>query len=259
MRKSTPAVAARLQGPAVRFGDVWRLGRHILVCGDATDRRSVRRAFAGATPQLMVTDPPYGVKYDPSWRVKVGKGGANPALGAFANDDVVDWRRAWSLYAGDVAYVWHGSKHATAVATSLMASGFEIRAQIIWDKTRLVISRGHYHWRHEPCWYAVRKGKTAHWAGDRKQTTVWPIPHRRSETGHAAQKPIACMQRPIENHTRPLDAVYDPFIGSGSTLVAAELSGRACHGIEIEPTYVSLAIARWQQLTGNRARLASRR
>lgn len=259
MREITPAEAGPRRKVNVRRGDVWRLGRHRLVCGDATEIKDVRHALAGAKPLLMVTDPPYGVDYDPTWRKDLKGGNQAGAFGKVTNDHVADWRRAWVLFPGDVAYVWHGGKHAAAVANGLMASGFVIRAQIVWDKTRLVISRGHYHWRHEACWYAVRKGRTAHWAGDRKQTTVWPIPHRRSESGHAAQKPIECMRRPIINHSRPGDVVYDPFLGSGTTILAAEMTGRACRGIEIAPTYVALAIARWEELTGKRARLISRR
>ncbi len=151
--------------------------------------------------------------------------------------------------------MWHSSLHASTVDASLATCGFRIRSQIIWDKGRLIISRGHYHWRHEPCWYAVRKGATASWSGDRRQCTVWPIPHRRSETGHSAQKPVACMQRPMENHSKRGDAVYDPFLGSGTTIIAAESIGRRCCGIEIEPAYVDVAIARWEALTGRAARL----
>ncbi len=114
-------------------------------------------------------------------------------------------------------------------------------------------SRGHYHWRHEPCWYAVRKGRTASWNGDRKQCSLWQIPHRRSETGHGAQKPLLCMQRPIDNHSVAGDVVYDPFVGSGTTIIAAELTGRVCRAIELEPRYVDVAIARWEAHTGKQA------
>jgi DNA modification methylase len=130
-----------------------------------------------------------------------------------------------------------------------------IRSQIIWDKTRLVVSRGDYHWRHEPAWYAVRKGKTGHWAGDRKQTTIWEIPHAKSETGHGTEKPVACMQRPIENNSSTGQAIYDPFCGSGTTIIAAEITGRVCHGIELSPIYVDVAIKRWQAFTGQVATL----
>jgi DNA modification methylase len=136
---------------------------------------------------------------------------------------------------GRVAYVWHGALHAALVAESLEAAGFGIRAQIIWDKTRLVIGRGDYHWQHEPCWYAVRKGRTGHWAGDRRQTTVWPIAHQKSETGHGTQKPVECMKRPLENNSSAGQAVYEPFCGSGTTIITAEMTGGSCHAVELSP------------------------
>ena len=166
------------------------------------------------------------------------------------NDDRADWREAWALFPGDVAYVWHGALHASTVAASLEASGFAVRSQIIWDKTRLVIGRGDYHWQHEPAYYAVRKGRKGHWAGDRKQTTVWAIPHRKSPTGHGTEKPVECMRRPIENNSSPGQAVYEPFSGSGTTIIAAEMTGRSCHAIELDPVYVDVAVTRWQEFTG---------
>ena len=125
----------------------------------------------------------------------------------------------------------------------------------MWAKPRFVISRGDYHWQHEPCWYAVRKGKTGHWAGDRAQTTLWQITHQKSETGHSTQKPVECMRRPIENNSQPGDAVYDPFSGSGTTIISAEMTGRCCHAIEIAPAYVDVAVTRWQEFTGAQATL----
>ena len=241
--------------PVSVLGDVWLLGKHRLVCGDCTDADTVAEAFNGVVPHLMVTDPPYGVEYDPAWRQRLELNGRGAAMGRVMNDDRADWREAWALFPGDVAYVWHGGLHAGTVAASLEAAGFVIRSQIIWDKTRLVISRGDYHWRHEPAWYAVRKGKAGHWGGDRKQTTVWQIPHTKSDTGHGTQKPVECMKRPIENNSSPGQAVYEPFCGSGTTIIAAEMTGRTCHAIELDPPYVDVAVTRWQQFTGHDARL----
>lgn len=235
--------------PVSVLGDLWILGRHRLICGDCTDADTVARALDGVVPHLMVTDPPYGVNYKPSWRERFRTGGVL-AAGEVMNDDRADWREAWSLFHGDVAYVWHGALHAALVAESLASAGFDIRAQIVWNKTRLVIGRGDYHWQHEPAWYAVRRGKTGHWSGDRKQTTVWDIPHLKSETGHGTQKPVDCMKRPIENNSSPGQAVYEPFSGSGTTLIAAEMTGRRCHAIELDPGYVDVAVRRWQDFTG---------
>ena len=238
--------------PVSRLGDSWLLGRHRLVCGDSTDAATVARALAGVRPHLMVTDPPYGVGYDPAWRNRAGLGNT-ARVGKVENDDRADWREAWALFPGDVAYVWHGALHASTVAASLDACGFAIRAQVIWAKDRLVLGRGHYHWQHEPCWYAVRG--QGHWAGDRKQTTLWQIASRAqdAETVHGTQKPVECMRRPMENNSSPGQAVYEPFSGSGTTLIAAETSGRSCHAVELSPAYVDVAVLRWQAFTGQQA------
>jgi DNA modification methylase len=525
-------------------GDVWLLGGHRIICGSSTDKDTVAAVLAGAKPHLMVTDPPYGVNYDPEWREKAGVGGPGIAKGKVLNDDKADWREAWALFPGDVAYVWHAGLFAGTVAESLQATGFKLRSQIMWDKGQLVLSRGDYHWQHEPCqpagtmiskvvkegrlressvieqvpietlkagdkvvsfgnakvfrrgreitrvgsrkysgnlhslkvgerttrataehqftvrfnpqtpkagllylmrrgerwrigvcgmfnsrgfglavrvsqemadeawiisafadlkaariaeqaascvygiptthwetgrsastaqsrtkaeidaiyqrigvarvqegaqrlmmdhglsadhplitagiagsfsrkasrvvracnlvpgimqvpvptkgedfqweaidrvdfeavdglevwsmdvdqdhhyvadgivthncWYAVREGKTGHWAGDRKQTTVWQIPKpSRSETGHGTQKPVDCMRRPIENNSEPGDAIYEPFSGSGTTIMAAELTGRVCFAVELNPIYVDVAVRRWQEYTGREAVLES--
>ena len=240
--------------PVTRPGDLWILGNHRLLCGDSTVATDVERVLAGVTPLLMVTDPPYGVEYDPSWRNKA-LGRATTRTGKVLNDDKADWREVWALFPGDVAYVWHGALHATTVADSLIACGFNIRSQIIWAKDRLILSRGDYHWQHEPCWYAVRAKGKGHWAGDRKQTTLWHITSRDqdAETVHGTQKPVECMRRPILNNSSPGQAIYEPFMGSGTTLIAAETTGRTCLGIELNPAYVDVAVERWQNLTGGAA------
>ena len=240
--------------PVSVAGDLWQLGRHRLICGDSTCAADVERVLNGVKPHLLVSDPPFGVNYNPAWRQKLSEG-AVLAKGKVLNDDRADWREAWALFPGDVIYIWHAALQSAAFLASLEASGFGIRAQIIWDKTRLVIGRGDYHWQHEPCWYAVRKGCKGHWAGDRKQTTVWAIPHRKSETGHGTQKPVECMRRPIENNSSIGQAVYEPFCGSGTTIIAAEMTGRICHAIELDPAYVDVAIKRWQAFTGRAAML----
>ena len=530
------------ESPISRAGDLWILGPHRLLCGDSTIATDVDRLLGNVKPLLMVTDPPYGVEYDPGWRNKAGAA-ATKRTGKVLNDDRADWREAWALFPGDVAYVWHGALHAATVAESLEISGFTIRSQIIWAKDRLVLSRGDYHWQHEPCqpagtmvqkvidrgagsqpaaivevpietlqvgdfvvsynsyesvvrrrgrqitrygerqfdgfmhtisaagratratpehrfsvrlnqdaadkqvvylmrrgdwwrvgrvglfnsrgfglatrladnmgeeawivsvhdtvveaqcaeqvlscrygiptthwevdawakdpdrvrsqamiagmyaslnlsaltaratlllrdhrlerdhpfitggerlnfsrratrlirccnvfakimqiprptvgddftwvtvtgndatpfsgsvysmdvekdqhyvadglithncWYAVRKSGKGHWEGDRKQTTLWHIANKDQDakTVHGTQKPVECMRRPILNNSSPGQAIYEPFMGSGTTLIAAETTGRVCYGTELNPAYVDVAIERWQNFTGQTA------
>ncbi len=206
----------------------------------------------------MVTDPPYGVEYDANWRNEAMRADGTPiagcAVGKVINDDRADWREAWALFPGEVAYVWHAGIFSPTVADSLVACGFELRTLIVWGKNNLVIGRGHYHPKHEPCWYAVRKGGTGHWQGDRKQTTLWSIDKpTKSETGHSTQKPIECMRIPIENNSKAGDEIYEPFSGSGTTIIAAEQTARICYAMELSPAYVDVAVRRWQQYTGKRA------
>jgi DNA modification methylase len=262
--------------PVTVPGDLWLLGPHRLFCGDATSAGAVAVALAGVAPHLMVTDPPYGVEYDPAWRMRAGVSGPTNKMGIVTNDDRADWRAAWALFPGDVAYVWHAAgKHAAEVQASLEATGLEMVSQIIWAKDRLVLSRGDYHWQHEPCWYAVRGGKVHHWVGERDKTTLWRIavqsgkPYRRparqettlweidarddSGHGHGTQKPVECMRRPIENNSMVGEAVYDPFVGSGTTIIAAETMGRVCHALELDPLYCDIAVRRWENFTGKKA------
>lgn len=235
-----------------RQGDIWLLGPHRIGCGDCTDAVLVSAVMGDGLPELMVTDPPYGVEYDPAWRHKRGVNNS-ARKGKIQNDNIADWTPAWNLFPGEIAYVWHGALRSTIVAQSLFDAGFTIRAQIIWAKERLVMSQGDYHWQHEPCWYAVRK--RGHWTGDRKQSTLWTIGSggQDAETRHATQKPVECMRRPILNNSSTGQAVYEPFLGSGTTLIAAQSCERVCLAIEIDPLFVDLAIRRWQAFTGEKA------
>ena len=243
--------------PVTRSGDLWILGEHRLFCGDATSAVGVARLLHDATPHLMVTDPPYGVSYDPAWRNRAGVS-ATGRTGVVSNDHRSDWREAWALFPGDVAYIWHAAVHARAVMESLEATDFVIRSQIVWAKSRFVLGRGDYHWQHEPCLYVVRKGGTGHWQGARDQSTLWSIATRENEiedpeTVHSTQKPVECMRRPILNNSAPGDAIYEPFSGSGTTIIAAEMTARRCLAMEIDPAYCDVALLRWQLLTGRRA------
>lgn len=273
--------------PKTKVGDLIVLGRHRLLCGNSTCAKDVTRLLGGESPQIMVTDPPYGVEYDAAWRNRVGL--SNSAqVGKVANDDRASWAAAWNHFRGAIAYVWHAGLNAGVVERSLEVVGLEPRAQIIWVKRRFAISRGAYHWRHEACSYAIRKGAKARWVGGRKQdtvwadivdqfdthesrdlfacqvsrdsvyafgaaaTTVWEMPNDAAVGGgHSTQKPIEAMARPMRNHD--VETVYDPFLGTGTTLVAAEQEGRRCFGLELDPAYCDVIVRRWETLTGLKA------
>ena len=233
----------------VKEGQVWSLGEHRLLCGDSTKPEDVARCLGGVAPLLMVTDPPYGVEYDASWQADAGANNSKLKMGTVENDDIADWTPAWRLFAGDVAYVYHAGVMASTVQASLEACKFKIRSQIIWAKDRMALSRGDYHWQHEPCWYAVRDGKSGHRNKDRTQTTLWTIPARDDAGhGHGTQKPVECMARPIRNHDS--EHVYDPFSGSGTTIIACEQLNRKCLAIELSPGYVGVTLQRYLDAMG---------
>lgn len=234
-------------------GDLFEIGEHRLLCGSSTEADAVAKLLNGKEPYLMVTDPPYGVKYDPTWRHRAGIIDSG-RVGKVQNDDNADWYDAWVLSPSKVAYVWHASLFTATVMDSLERAGFEHRNQIIWNKSQMVFGQGHYHWKHEPCWYVVKKGSKGNWAGDRKQTTVWEIDgilkaSKQDEANaaqvHGTQKPVECMSRPISNHDGD---VYDPFLGSGTTMVAAHQLNRKCYGMEIDPKYCQVIIDRMLKL-----------
>lgn len=247
--------------PISRSGDIWRLGNHRLMCGDSTSADDVAALLGDRVPNLMVTDPPYGVDYDANWRNEAAAKGqlgyGARAVTVVQNDNRADWSAAWKLFPGNVAYCWHSDRFSFEVQQSLREAGFEIVNQIIWAKSRFVISRGDYHSQHEAAIYCVRKGRKHGWRGDRSQTTLWTIDHQKSETGHSTQKPVECMRRPIQNNSRAGDWVYEPFSGSGTTIIAAEMENRNCLAMEIWPGFVDIAVQRWQGFTEDEAVLES--
>ncbi len=246
------AVPETPTNPVTQSGDLYLLGRHRLLCGDSTNAIDVAKLLDGVVPTLMVTDPPYGVEYDPHWRMDAGINKNIARMGAVPNDHRADWTAAWQLFPGDIAYVYHAGIFASTVQQSLERAGFAIRAQIIWAKDRMALSRGDYHWQHEPCWYAVREGATGRRTHDRTQTTLWSIPARDDAGhGHGTQKPVECMERAVRNHLA--DMIYEPFAGSGTTVIASERTGRACMAMEIDPGYCDVVVRRWEDFTGKKA------
>jgi DNA modification methylase len=284
----TPAV------PVSKLGDIWLLGPHRLICGSCTDAASVARLLDGAQPALMITDPPYGISLDMEWRDRAGLNGGVPGSKrtkltkeytkthntapaeasymkhkrgeghtetTISGDTIADWSGAFELVPSiQVAYVWHASLYTREVLNGLERIGFLYPQQIIWNKGRVVLTRTHYWYQHEPCWY-VRK-KNAPWYGKAgKNSTIWDAESPKFLMGssdedkfdHPTQKPVELMRKSVLNHTKPGELVYEPFGGSGTTLAACELTGRVCLCSEIEPKYVDVIVARWEKLSGLKA------
>jgi DNA modification methylase len=283
-----PAVATS------RAGDLWLCGEHRVLCGDSTSTEAVARLLGERKPLLMVTDPPYGIELDSEWRDRAGlntapgqkrsaaskaAAKANPQYAAepsymkhrteghtettISGDTRADWSEAFELVPSlQIAYVWHASKFTREVLNGLLRIGFEHHQQIIWDKTRTVLTRTLYWFQHEPCWF-VRK-KNAPWYGKAgENSTIWASPSPKFIMGgsdedkydHPTQKPVELMRRPILNHLMRGELVYEPFLGSGTTLAAAELTERICCGMELDPKYVDVIVQRWQTISGKKAKL----
>jgi len=274
------------EDPYVKPGELYVLGDHRLLCGDATSPDDVARLLAGDVPTILTTDPPYGVSLDPTWRDSVynqlgpaerpymkvrrkmrGDGAADHRTAGHRNvtvsgDTRADWSEAFALVPSlTVGYVWHADTHALEVGQGLLRIGFEIVCHVIWDKGQFTMGRSWYHWEHEPCWVIRKPGETHLFSGSRDQSTIWRAPSPKKVMGgsteekfdHPAQKPVLLSEIPIRNHA---GHAYDPFLGSGTTLIAAETLGRRCYGMEIDPKYVQVAIERWQNFTGRTAERA---
>ncbi len=264
------------ENPASRAGDVWLCGKHRILCGDATSPEAVTRLLGERKPRLMITDPPYGIELDSEWRDRAGLNGCGPAEASYmkhrtqghnettiSGDTRADWSEAFELVPSlEAAYVWHASKFTREVLDGLLRIGFVHHQQIIWNKGRTVLTRSLYWFQHEPCWF-VRK-KNAPWFGKAgENSTVWDSPSPKFIMGgskeekfdHPTQKPVELMRRPILNHTKRGELIYDPFLGSGTTLAASQATDRVCYGIELDPKYVDVTVLRWQTQSGKKATL----
>jgi DNA modification methylase len=280
------------RAPRTKSGDLWALGDHRLLCGDATSSADVYRLLDGAEPKLLTTDPPYGVSLDGSWRDGVYNGlgpaektymrfsgqpdedDATPSPGGargrtrghrnttLSGDTRVDWSEAFALVPSlQVGYVWHAGVHADEVATGLKAIGFEIVAQVIWDKGLFAMGRSWYHWSHEPCWVVRKKGAKVPFRGSRDQATIWRVPSPKMIMGgsaeprldHPTHKALLLFETPIRNHLRAGEGLYEPFCGSGTALIAAERTGTQCYAMEIDPIYVEVALRRFERFSGQAA------
>jgi len=263
--------------PVSRPGDLYLLGGesgHRVLCGDSTNAEDVSRLLDGATPGLLVTDPPYGVSLDMEWRDRAGLNQLGPAEASYmqrkeghqnttiSGDDKADWSHAFELVPSlQVAYVWHASAHTIEVGLGLRRIGFDLRQHLLWLKPHFVLSRTHYHFQSEPAWYSVRNGATAKWIGSRDQSNVWSAPSPKmlmnpggaaeEKQDHPTQKPLLCMERPVANHDFP--EVYEPFGGSGTTVIACERMKRRAYVMEIDARYVDVIVQRWERFSGKQA------
>jgi len=238
--------------PVTRRGDLWLLGNHRLLCGDATNPADVKRVMDGAIADIVFTDPPYGVDY-------VGK--TKDAL-TIQNDNlgfegtrslVADALRVaiGSLAAGAPFYICSpAGDMELAFRLALIDAGLQLRQQLVWVKDQFVLGRQDYHWRHEAILYGWKQGAAHPFGGGRTQDTVWEIDRPRRSAEHSTTKPVAVVARALANSSLPGQIVLDPFLGSGTTLVAAERLGRRCFGLDVDARYCDVIVARFEALGG---------
>jgi len=237
-------------------GDLWILGKHRLLCGDATKAEDVARVLGGGRVALLATDPPYGVDYANVLRGRENqKAGGRRDIGGDDLDDAGLYalvHAALSHCDAPTLFLWHAWKRVELSLRATRECGWRPVSEIVWVKNALVFGRSDYQWRHECCIYAKRDGAPRQ--NDRTATTVWEFP---KPTGgeHPTAKPVGVFEIPIRNHTEPGEVVYEPFAGSGSQFIAAEMLSRRCFGLEIDPIYCDVIVARWENFTGKKATL----
>ena len=267
--QTDPDDAPGIHSTDIVRGDLFELGTHRLLCGDATSAADVARVMGNQHAGLMNTDPPYGVDYA---AVKDGipRSGFRDIQargGDITNDDLVDGPQLQAflermiraavphLCPAPAFYLWHPMlTQGTFFAAAAAAADILIHRQIIWVKPHFVLTRsGQYHWKHELCFYGWIRGQPCPWYGDKSQVSVWELGESQRDRVHPTQKPVALFVMPIQNHTCRDDVVYEPFAGSGSQFIAAEQTTRQCYGLEIEPRYCQVTIDRWEAFIGQRA------
>ena len=255
--------------PVTRTGDLWCMGEHRLLCGDATRADDAVRLMAGESAGLMNIDPPYGVGYANEDRPNPGVAKPRVAGDAFKDKALQGFLESafsvalLALRPNAAWYLWHAHLTQGFFAAAAAAAHVILHRQIIWVKPVLLLTRGQYHWKHEPCFMGwVEHNEPPDYgrgAGERDQTTIWEIASvtqaERKEFNHATPKPVGLFEIPIIKHLKPHEIAYDPFAGSGPQFIAAEMTGRKCYGMEIEPKYCDCIVTRWQNFTGREATL----
>ena len=235
----------------VKAGQLWELGNHRILCGDSTKADDVKRVMRGELAEMVVTDPPYGVAYT----------GGTTKRKALEGDETPDlYEPSLKLAAANSTddapcYLWHSDSKSAEVSAAVSAAGYERRSTIIWNKNMAQFGAlgAQYKTKHEPCYYLFKKGNAPNWSGPTNEVTVWDIDRNRVNENHPTEKPIECMARPMRNHSATV--IYEPFSGSGTTIIACEQLGRKCRAIEISPAYVAVALQRWADATGKTPKL----
>lgn len=233
-------------------GDLWVLGEHRLLCGDSTRGSDFEALMAGARSDLLLTDPPYNVAYEGGTGLTIQND--NMADGDFRKFLATMFEHAFAaMKPGAAFYVWHGPTESYNFHGGVRDCGQEIRQCLVWDKGSLVMGRQDYQWRHEACLYGWKSGAAHSWYSDRKQTTLLNFAKPSRSAEHPTMKPVEMIAYQMGNSTGPQGLVLDPFLGSGTTLIAAEQLGRKCYGLELDPRYCDVIVRRWHKLTGQRA------
>ena len=242
--------------PVSKPGDVWIMGQHRLLCGDSTDAASYTLLMAGEKSHMVVTDPPYGVNYANSAKDKM-RGTNRPILNDNLGEDFEPFLKAaltpMIAHCQGAIYIAMSSSELDALQSAFRAAGGKWSTFIIWAKNTFTLGRSDYQRQYEPILYGWPEGATRHWCGDRDQSDVWQIKKPHKNDLHPTMKPVELVERAIRNSSRPGDVVLDPFGGSGTTLIAAEKSGRQARLIELDPKYADVIVRRWQEYAGAQA------
>lgn len=255
---SIPGVPTEAKSKA---GDVYTLGRHRVLCGDSTLRGDVDTLMNGMKADLFLTDPPYNVAYNDDSAENLKARRRRQDTLTVMNDKMEDGDFAKFLTdvftnadavmkAGAVFYIWHADAEGYNFRGACMRAGWTVRQCLIWNKNVMVMGRQDYHWKHEPCLYGWKEGASHLWNSDRTQTTVLDFQRPSRSESHPTMKPVGLMEYQIGNNTKGEDIVLDLFLGSGTTLIAAEKSGRTCYGMELDPKYMDVIVQRYVDFTG---------
>lgn len=242
--------------PKTKPGDIYKLGKHRLMCGDSTSIDHLERLCGGQSVDMWLTDPPYNVAYE--GKTKDSLTIQNDSMGddqfrQFLRDAYVAADAV--MKAGAVFYIWHADSEGYNFRGAAQDAGWKVRQCLIWKKSSMVMGRQDYHWKHEPCLYGWKEGAGHLWATDRKQTTILEFekPSRNGE--HPTMKPVALFEYQLLNNTKGGDIVLDSFGGSGTTMIAAEKNGRVGYLMELDPKYCDVIVKRWEDFTGKKAEL----